>query len=154
MYISSLQLSTWVSDLPFLLRCLKIWSNILKCHIQNEPSIKSTTIYPSPRKPKKIIGLLRDYFFSLTYHSIHQVLSDLKYSSDPMTYYLAARLYVVLATIIAAWTTEVISTSSPYFCSCLPQSIFHLAATRIMKKKKKERERKSIYQYNMIIELI
>lgn len=80
--------------------------------------------------------------FSLLHTTpIYQVLSDLKYSSNPVTYLSSSFYAVDLATIIVAWTTEVISNSFPYFYSCLPQFIFDLAATWIIKK---ERMRKKI----------
>ena len=56
---------------------------------------------------------------------MYQVLLDLKYSSNPMTYLSSSFHAVVLATVIVGWTTEVISNSFPYFYSCLPQFILH-----------------------------
>ena len=100
------------------------------------------TFYLSPFKLKKKKKKECSWItFSLLHATpIHQVLSDMKYSSNPVTYLSSSFHAVDLATIIVAWTTEVISNSFPYFYSCLPQFIFHLAATWIIKKEKWERK--------------
>lgn len=97
--------------------------------------------YLSPSKLKKKKECSWITFSLLHTTPIYHVLLDLKYSSNPMTYLSSSFHAVDLATIIVAWTTEVISNSFPYFYSCLPQFIFHLAATWIIKK---ERMRKKI----------
>ena len=124
---------------PFLLKYLKILFNILKWCVQKRPSINSITIYLSPsklkKKKKKKREVFLDYFSLLHNTPLYQVLLGLKYSSNPMTYLSSSSHAIVLATVIVSWTTEVISNSFPYFYSCLPQFIFHLAATWIIKKK-------------------